>query len=217
MKKVWLGVVSVVIMAFLGTGCLTKSLWETKGNYETYQEKDTIRSFMMTQDQKTVVFLGDHYHYVFNNYEQVQQLLSQRTDPNIKFLFDQGNYQILNETQISVAFPVSVDNNASASMQAWAKEERFVAQNNGTWKRTFYLGGTRYLADANVTQKGAMLSKPLELTFEGKRQANVTAAQTVGKILMTPVAIAGDGALVLGGVAILVIAAPFALLSSIGH
>jgi len=180
-----LHLIITVFLAIIASGCLTSELYKIKK--ESFNEK--LTGFLITQDQKQVVLVGQHYHYIFPMDNDLKSILqwsnrSKLRASHLSFVMSKNNiingtYLLKNETTLS--------NDDKALLLA----NHFKVRNNGEY---YYVGklsqGTVYESGNFKLPETQSFKKPYYLNIS---YDYATTGQTLTKILVTPLAVAGDG------------------------
>lgn len=198
MKKVFFPLLGLFIAIFLSLGCMSKALWEDDVVYVPYQEK--LDAFMSNPQDATVVFLGEKYHYIFSKNDDFNFLLAHRTSKGLIFDVSHGYHNTNNEI-VQSNFSIKVDKSiADKELVEWLEKKGYTQS-----KVDFpiYLEGKRYIADKKVNAVAQKLSKVFVISINEQK---VDKGNIVGKILLTPLAVAGDGVLVVVGGVVLIFA-----------
>jgi hypothetical protein len=201
MKKVYLGLLGVVVAIFLSMGCATPALWKDSSSdidYMSYTE--TIDAFMINPNDKSMIFIGEKYHYIFEPNDQLAYLLEHR-DSSMEFLIANGSYNISNDIA-NVGFQVAIDKTkATKQTMEWLNGQN--AHNN-----TIYISlyGKRYNADSKINNAVQKSTKPFSITIQSTTKKTNIGGMIV-KVIATPIALAVDGAIIIGaGIALIPIA-----------
>ena len=193
----------------------TKEVWDAdiQNSINTsYQEK--ILSLYNNKNGNQIVFLGEKYHYIFTqNTQEFSELLKQREFLNLfKKNFD--IYSVLDphdnrriQTTITLYIP---NKNLNKNQRAWLANHKFIPTDNGqintpypdpyatpttryinevTYKKSFIIKGTRYLAKSEVNQRATKLKEPITLNIMGQQYKDKNSLYQIAK---TPIALATD-------------------------
>jgi hypothetical protein len=230
--KVWFsGFVLVTIVWFSSMGCVTKQVWKDPVKSTEYNE--TIISFYTNFQKQEIVFIGEQYHYFFQEKsEKFIELLKAKellnlSDKNLQIHASTGYRDPSKmDTDIMVHFKKSQLN--SKQLQ-WLEAQGFnLIQADPHFGETtphiylpneqvpmveFYtfhynLRGLRYVAKKEVNTQVVKLKKPLMLPVT---EFHVEKKSTLYKIAMTPLSITADAGLIVVGVGAAIVYAPFAL------
>lgn len=72
-------------LLLLASCTITRAMWDR--NYE-----ETFRQFLISRDSKYVVFIGNEYHYIFDDNSTVMSELLESEKPNIFYINTQKTY-----------------------------------------------------------------------------------------------------------------------------
>ena len=209
MKKILVLFAALVFLVFTG-GCFTSSLYE-KSALESRNFVEEVSSFLITQDGKQLIVVGKQHHYIFPANDTLKFILSWSERKRVKASF--YNFAINEDQSFSGNYSLTVENSQSlpADTQKLLISKGFT-EYNLTQKFTYYssVNGTRYLADK--------FEVPATMLFNQKYSINMSesqpsAAATLRRIVLTPLAVAADGALLLGGIPLLLLAIPLGALN----
>lgn len=176
-----------VLLSIIASGCLTSELYKIKK--ESFNEK--LSGFLITQDQKQVVLVGQRYHYIFPMDNTIKNTLqwsnrSKLRATNLHFVISKNN--IINGT-----FLLKSENDAvlSDNDKAFLLANDFKIRSDGVYyfagklsQGTVYESGNFKLPEAQAFKKPYYLNISYDYATTG---------QTLTKILVTPLAVAGDG------------------------
>ena len=90
----------ITVVWFSSMGCVTKQMWDKKKTDHSYGSyNDTIISFYINRQSSKIAFLGEKYHYIFDN-------------PNQDFiqLIEAKNFLNLRENNLEISSRTSQDN-----------------------------------------------------------------------------------------------------------
>ena len=175
-------------------GCFTPKLYE---KHETEYE-ETALSFLVTEDGSKVVVLGKSYHYIFNDITpSLKQIL---TSPLRKVVAaDLSNFYVRRDNVVTGDYTVSLVAEASDEDRRSAVDAGFVTPG---LTLSGHLEGRRYSAENfPPPAKTQEFTRPYVVTIREQESSS----RLAGKILLTPIAVAADGVLILGGLALLLI------------
>jgi hypothetical protein len=229
--KVWFQTfVLFSIVWFSSMGCVTKQIWSDSTQAKPYKEQ--IVSFYSNVEKDEILFLGEHYHYIFNQRTKPFMLLLKErrllglSNKNVSVyasLERQDNRKVqahirihlkkseLNTEQIKV-----LEKNNFISIQAdpyygteHMYEDHEAVDTVTTYTNEYYIEGTRYIADPKVNESITKLKKPMEIEvvefFKENKKSNLY------KVAMTPLSVTADAGLIIIGVGAAIIYAPFFL------
>ena len=176
-----------VLLSIIASGCLTSELYKIKK--ESFNEK--LSGFLITQDQKQVVLVGQRYHYIFPMDNTIKNTLqwsnrSKLRATNLHFVISKNN--IINGT-----FLLKSENDAvlSDNDKAFLLANDFKIRSDGVYYFAGKLSqGTVYESGNFKLPEAQAIKKPYYLNIS---YDYATTGQTLTKILVTPLAVAGDG------------------------
>ncbi|MDQ7089720.1 MAG: hypothetical protein Q9M50_03635 [Methylococcales bacterium] len=199
MKK---SLILVMTLAFLllGNACFTPLLYDGK-NSRTYTEE--ARSFLITEQGTQLVVIGKKHHYIFAAPDNTLKFILQWPEKKrIKASF--SSFKIDTEQSVSGTYTLIVKKSPDLSVETNALLMAKGFTENKALKILNYHGsleGTRYSADSFKLPKTLFLNKKYKLHMI--EEMPLSASGVVKKILLTPLAIAADGLIILGGAPIL--------------
>lgn len=185
MKRTILALITIIL---LGSCSITKSMWN-----KHYDE--IFQAFLITKDGSQVVFLGENYHYIFDDQSNVVKKILFWPHRNILYIDPSQTYLKLdkdNNVSGSVVVRsifgdlVREDSNYLASL-GFAKDQ------DGSIFIKLPIYGKRYLAN-NIHYHTAFLNK--EYVLEVK--LNLTPTEKLARAAVTPITAAIDATLWLG-------------------
>ncbi|WP_244289299.1 hypothetical protein [Burkholderia puraquae] len=179
------------------SGCFTPALYENHD--ETYVEH--VSAFMITKDGKKLVVLGERYHYIFDLPDKLRPVLAASYRKSLHTSF--GRFRV-DGSDVTGQYHTVLSKDAT-------DDERQAATADG-----FGASRTRIELDGNVAGK-RYSTEGFTLKPDGTAQAfnerytvvidEAPSAFAKGlRILATPITVAADGVLVLGGVLLLPVA-----------
>lgn len=229
MKKTFWAVLAIAVVSFMSMGCFTTMLWQDKSYDQSFSPyKESIESFMMTQDGSKIIFVSKDYHYILNSVPSLAFLLSHKDNLPVAYEFSKGTYTItsnhVTNNYAKAVFHAKIDLaqcDPSLAKEMLDNHYGTLDANKKILSFSFTLGGTRYQSDSKINDKLTKIETPIPLTITEIKSVN-NVGQTVKKIALTPLAIAADGVTIVigaGALAIGVITLPitipmFAILDS---
>lgn len=177
----------IIVLSIFNIGCLTTELYNVKK--ESFNEE--VRGFLITQDQKQLVLVGQHYHYIFPMSQDLNNILtwsnhSKLRATRLNFVISKNN--VINGTYILknvMNAPLSTND------KAFLLENNFHLITSGQYA---YIGklsqGAVYETGNFKLPEMQSFKKPyyLEVSYD-----YATSKQTLTKVLVTPLAVAADG------------------------
>lgn len=179
------------------TSCkLTNSLWN-----RSYHEK--LHYFLATSDSKQIVFLAQNYHYVFNdNSGRLKSLLFWRNRGLLLIDFSQTQLKLHQDNSIEAHVVVrSLFKNLYSSDYSYLKSLGFIDKGENM-EIVLHLKGKRYLPKSGVNYQ----IMPLNKEYDFQVSYDPTVKEKIAIVALTPITIAVDATLWLGGSVLL---APF--------
>ncbi len=229
--KVWFTTFTLITMVwFSSMGCVTKQVWTDPTKAEPYQEH--IISFYANKEKEEILFLGEKYHYIFNEgTKEFMPLLSAKELLNLSDKNINVNATTDQQDNRNIGIDIRIymkKSELNSEQIKWLKEHNYtliqatpyhdinhVYQANEqvpaipTYTKAYHLHGRRYIASQEVNDNIVKLKKPLEIeVIEFKKYDEKS---TLYKIAMTPLSVTADAGLIVLGTGAAIIYAPFAL------
>jgi hypothetical protein len=192
-REVLKGALSSVALLSV-TGCLTKKLYET---HET-QYDETALSFLLTEDGSKLVVLGKKYHYIFDDFSpSLTHLLASPLRTVVEAeLF---NFLVRRDNVVTGHYELYLSKQASDEQRRSAIDAGFVEPE---LTLSGHLKGVRYSAKGFPSPPETQrFNRPYVVSITEETESKLAT-----KIMLTPITVAADGALILGGVALVLIA-----------
>ena len=187
-------IITAVCFAVLLSGCMTRSLFENR------EYKENISSILVTSDGGKLVFVSDEYHYIFQSPKLLTDTLGAPFYRSVQANFNQ--FYVSRSDVVTGSFDLIVPVFASDGDRQAASAAGFACKRIGD--REFCqvkveLKGTRHAANGTLPVGRNQLLKKSYLV-------HVSADEGAGaKILLTPLTVAADGAILIGGVGLTVV------------
>jgi len=162
----------------------------TNRDFSTY--KESVSSFLITEDGKKLVVISKDYHYIFDLDNKLKNILLSKNKKQLTPDFDYINVSV--DNSISVQYKLySNDNNIK-----WLKKSGFYPSDNKKWSYMLSakIKGIRYKAKENLPAK-YQFNKAYSMTIFVDDSSSVKAQ----KAILTPVAITADMTVVVAGIA----------------
>lgn len=198
-------IVLLLIVSLLFSSCATKSLW----NNSYYQE--SIENFLISEDNKQLVILGEKYDYIFEIDEKLKEILTSKYKKNIIPVFDTfrldefnnivGEYALFYEVKKYYDFKTKKE---VQKKEQWLKKHDFDISDRQfyfeklVYKRKSVLKGKRYLSNKAIKSTNKFNNKYYINIDEGKFENNAAI-----RLTMTPITIAADGILTISTIVLL--------------
>ncbi len=178
------------LIVFSVTGCVTRKLYEPS----TYDE--TALSFLVTEDGSRLVVLGEKYHYIFDDISpSLKGILLSPLNLRTVVVAVLANFYVNSDNVVTGDYFLSLSDHASDEQRESAVGAGFVTPD---LTLRGHLKGVRYNAD------GFPVSAAQTQGFAHRYGASVRVERSrTAKVLLTPVTVAADGALILGGLFLL--------------
>lgn len=170
------------------TACMTKSLHSPK--YTT----ETVRGFYISADERSLVAIGDKQHYVFPLESNLKKVLAWDGRPKVQAAF--GQFTLLGDGKVAGTYTLKVRvSDIGSAEQQYLKDAGFSQE-----RQMFFSDGTLQGQSYPAKKLGEATSfnRPYTVLLVG--EPSIPAA---ARLALTPVAVAADGALLIGGVPLL--------------
>ncbi len=189
-----------------GGACFTPELYKHPAeDSRTFVEE--INSFLITQDGKNLIVVGQQHHYIFTPSDTLKFILTAPEKKYVKASFN--TFSISSDQSVYGSYTLTVDAKQGLPAETGKLLIAKGFTNNPTQKNLTYHGsvqGTRYLADKFQLPATLQLNQKYTINM---RESYTSASATMERILLTPLAIAADGLLILGGIPVLIFAGIF--------
>ncbi|MGS0893818.1 hypothetical protein ACVBGC_14965 [Burkholderia stagnalis] len=194
-RRRWLTAAALAASSVALSGCFTPKLYKDDAYHED------VSSFLVTEDGKKLVVLGTRYHYIFDLPDQLRPVLMSGYRKSLRTTFIgfhasggsiTGHYRIL------------LPDDASADDRQAAARDGFTAVANGLVLEGD-IHGKRYSTEGFAEQSKAG-AQPFNRPYSIYLTESPSAAGMGLRILATPVTVAADGVLVLGGIVLVPVA-----------
>ncbi len=189
--------VSILLFSFGTTGCMTHELRTKAKSDSSYTEN--VASILMSEDGKSIVFIGDDYHYIF---DAPLELIDSLRSPFRKSLFAKfKDFRVDLQNQVVGTVTVVLDESASQKDKSEAINIGYENRNNSpTLELTIF--GKRYNSgDVTIDNAGYKLNYTYQVKIREERGLLEKAALTAA----TPITVLADGALWLVGVPLVIL------------
>lgn len=184
------GLFSSITVLSIG-GCFTPMLYKP-GTYD-----EAALAFLVTEDGARLVVLGEQYHYIFDDVSpSLREILLSPFNLRTVVVAVLANFYVDSDNVVTGDYYLSLSSDAS-------DEQRKRAVAAGFALPTYFLSG--HLKGVRYSAKGFPLPSHTQI-FAQRHEAQVRAERSkTTKILLTPVTVAADGVLILGGLALLLL------------
>ena len=185
-----------LLLCITQLGCVTL-YWMHDG-----YSQDTIRSFTVTGDGSELVVLGDSNHYFFPASSALLKVLTwegrKMLQADLGYSFSADRDKVTGTLNLSAKTASLDDAQRAFLLQAGFMELQYPDR---VLQKRFDLEGRRYSSAGVHVPDDIAFARPYEV-----RIREVTPpGKYVAKLLATPVTVAADGALIVGGAAVLVV------------
>ncbi len=201
MKRI-VGMMSLAVMLLFNfTGCVTSEVWNDSDQpRSTYDER--VVAFYISPQTNELIFLGDKYHYFFKGgTDKLGFLLKFKDAKGLVFKVNDGSYSC-SSGDIIASFSVSIDAEiAPPEIVEWVKTHDFKFDpDNHLYSKRIRLQGKRYQAVQEINDKAVQLTRIRSIKV---RECESSPGTVLENIVLTPVALAADGALIVGSVVLI--------------
>ncbi|MDR5856565.1 hypothetical protein P9239_23050 [Caballeronia sp. LZ062] len=177
---------------FLLSGCLTSQLIDEANSDNVRQYTETIDSVLISADRKKLVFLGAEYHYIFDAPEHFVELLASPLHSLIRA--DVSSFSVIPDENVDGYIDLKVPKSSALTPQQ--KEQLVDFGFSGTeLVRQISLKGARY--DARKFERSRLSSTSLNQSYSVRVHETQHSSAKKAMLLMTPVTVALDGALMI--------------------
>ncbi|WP_175873849.1 hypothetical protein [Burkholderia sp. BCC0397] len=180
------------------SGCFTPKLYKN----DAYSEY--VSAFMMTEDGKKLVVLGTRYHYIFDLPAQLRPVLLSGYRKSVRSTFEgfhASGGSVTGHYRIVLPKDASDDDRRAASADGFASEPAGLVLEGD-------IDGKRYSTEGFV-EKDKAAAQPFNRPYSVYIKESPSVVGMGLRILATPITVAADGVLVLGGIVLV----PFAVIA----
>jgi len=181
------------------SGCITTRLHEDR----TYTEK--LQGVLVSADKRTLVVVGEQYHYLFTATSQVAAALDPQLQPAIETASFQG-FRVSADNRIQGRLVLQTRRDASAAQLQIARQAGF-EDRGGRMVTEALMHGERYAARNGMPLPLQKLNRDYDVHITEE----ASDATKMLKAVATPVTVAADGVLVLGAIVLLPLWLPLLL------
>ncbi|AZQ55753.1 hypothetical protein [Burkholderia cenocepacia] len=178
------------------SGCFTPKLYKN----DAYSEY--VSAFMMTEDGKKLIVLGSRYHYIFDLPAQLRPVLLSGYRKSVRTTFDGFHARggsVTGHYRIVLPKDASDDDRRAASADGFVSEPAGLVLEGD-------IDGKRYSTDGFV-EKDKAAAQPFNHRYSVYIVESPSVVGMGLRILATPITVAADGVLVLGGIVLVPFAA----------
>ncbi len=178
----------ILLSVLTQTACMTASLHSPR------QTTETVRGFYISADERSLVAVGDKHHYVFPLESRLKKVLAWDGRPKVQAVF--GQFTLLGDGKVAGSYTLKVRVSDTGS----AEQQYLTDAGFSQGKQVFFLDGTLQGQSYPAKEIGQATSfnRPHTVLLVG--EPSIPAA---ARLALTPLAVAADGALLIGGVPLL--------------
>lgn len=178
------------------SGCFTPKLYKD----DAYSEE--VSGFMITEDGKKLVVLGTRYHYIFDLPAQLRPVLQSGYRKSLRTTFAGFH---ASGGSVTGHYRIVLPKNASEDDRQAAAADGFAAAPAGLVLEGD-IDGKRYSTEGFAAQDKAA-AQPFNRPYSVSIKESPSVVGMGLRILATPITVAADGVLVLGGIVLVPFAA----------
>ena len=182
----------LLLVILLLHGCSqtgTSRLWTPP----RYTEK--INQFLINPKDKSLIVIGEKYHYIFDENSAPLNLLTWSGRKNLRAYFN--DFKINSENIVNGSFTITCNSKKVSTDEAqWLKKNGFIINQNGFYNKMLKIKGTRYLKRNNKVNHLSHLNEDYYILVE---EPNST-SDIIYKTVLTPITVTGDAVYVIGGI-----------------
>jgi len=188
--------------ALLATGCAEAPL------RAAHHYTETVASLLISNDYKSIVIIGDRYHYIFAAPPHLVDALSSPLHAQLSGSF--STFHVEKNGHISGQFDLNLNAASTPELREQAAQLGFVADAGGTLTLHGDLSGKRY---PQGTLKAGRHSQPLNQSYVIDISVDESRGDAVADDLLSPITAGSDGVLLLYYAALAPILIPIAILT----
>ncbi|MEY2864316.1 MAG: hypothetical protein RLY58_2023 [Pseudomonadota bacterium] len=211
MKNVFL-LSGALAFCVLGGACVTMSNQKRINHQYSDHTTDQISTFLISQDQKTLIVIGQSHHYFLSLTPTIKAVLQHPARPIMRASFPtlhlERTQQLTGQYHINIAasdfslLPIPQQSSLVAlGFQQRNHQRELPYQLTGTLKGQRYSAGHFKLPSTTQT-----FNHPYQISIDYQYDP---LSKTADKLLSTPLAVTADGVMIVGLTAVAIVAAPF--------
>lgn len=205
----------VALLTLTLVGCATSNMWKEPYYEKTSTYKETLHQFLVSEDNKQLILIGEKFHYIFDQANELNTILLSENRNILSTNLNNRNFSTYNN-KIDADFKIQCDGNDATKKQIdWLIKNGFKRERqpppNFIFYKTFHITGKRYLSNNFLSTETNTLNKKYNIeVIEFTKSSGVLA-----KTALTPLMLTAEGAayLTIGGM--IVIFSPIILLDEI--
>lgn len=194
----------LIISSLLLNSCVSKYVKKDRKSYS-----ETFYSYYVSEYGNDLVFIGEKYHYVFNRASEIAEIA--KPEWKDKLLIDEINLSTNKDNEVKGDIKLMV----SKSIETLKDKEIarlikygfiFEVGKNGIMvlKKKITLNGIRYEPEVKVDRDN---KDHFTRSHTSKIKYELNSGEKVKKALITPIAVAADGIIIVAGVAFILLPA----------
>ena len=199
MNKILVLFAALSFLIFTGA-CFTPALHSGKPT-KSYQEK--VETFLMSEDKEQLIVIGEKYHYIFPT-NDVLKFITQWPDKKQQVKASFSTFRVQLDQSLAGSYTLFIRDSRKLSPEAkqlLISKGFFDNKSSNTLRYHGGLAGKRYLANEVRVPETLKLNK--QYTIQIIENDTVSAGEVAKRIALTPLAVAADGLLILGGAPLL--------------
>ena len=203
----------ILSLCFVAVLVLSSCTQTTKGAWEKPFYTDEITQFLISEDAKKVVFVGDEYHYIFATTQPLIDVLTWKERKSLKASFP-DKFKLNGNNEIVGKIVIRSDFSTDKKKNTWLEEHGFKRLTNPYYDMYILpidISGERFLSNGVEIKQGSNLNQ----TYKVKIETDRTLASTLSSIALTPIAVTFDGVATIGLASLFVVAIPFVAINEV--
>ncbi|WP_076411968.1 hypothetical protein [Shewanella sp. UCD-KL12] len=187
-----------VFFSLLTTSCVfTEALWR-ESSYD-----ESFASFLISEDNKNLVIIGEKYHYVIKPSETLVNILKSSYKPNIQGHFDY--FKVEANDNIKGTYSLTFNAIPSEATKEWLNANDFKVKEH---KKL----GDKFVFQGNISGVRYLPSESVNNTFSFNKAYSVSIYEEIStagqayRTALSPISVALDGTLAIGGMALFITA-----------
>lgn len=177
-----------LVLPLLMTGCATEALLSS-GRYSKYSEQ--IEAVLISHDLQNIAVIGSTYDYVFQDAKRLSRIIQSSIHKHLSGEF--STFNIRDRNEVHGALTLILDSTDTKIVEE-ARALGFHTRATGELYFPTSMKGLRYRKNP-----GVVVGETYKLNTRYTVDVSVPVGVNPGKLLLTPVALAADGVLVLLG------------------
>lgn len=198
-----------LLIVFVFNGCVTKSVWKPE---ETIEKKEVIKQFLVSENKKTIVFLGENYHFIFGSdnmndrdYKFMIKLLNLSKQDRKLLRIDElhTKIHIENNGEMKCFTVIKIDSKElnKEKIYFFRKLGFYYSKRKNVLRAHLNLNGKVYKTNEKFNKYVKGLSKEYNLKLLVKKDKE-NGYSTLEKIALTPLTLTGDILLTATGIGV---------------